>query len=85
MYGEENQLLASLCAMDAGSTLIHHFKTVDLAQGQILAEPLEQMHHVYFPYSGIISFLVPLPPAASPRGRSRSTIPGTLSPTTSWG
>jgi CRP-like cAMP-binding protein len=60
MYGEENQLLASLCAMDAGSTLIHHFKTVDIAQEQVLAEPLEQMHHVYFPYSGIVSFLVPL-------------------------
>jgi CRP-like cAMP-binding protein len=37
-----------------------HFEVVELRQGEVLAEPLEPMHRVYFPYSGIISYLVPL-------------------------
>ena len=37
-----------------------NLKIVELTQGQVLAEPLEPIRHVYFPYSGIISFLVPL-------------------------
>lgn len=37
-----------------------HLRTVELRQGQILAEPLARLNRVYFPYSGIISFSVPL-------------------------
>jgi CRP-like cAMP-binding protein len=34
--------------------------TADLQRGQVLAKPLEPMVQAYFPYSGVISFLVPL-------------------------
>jgi CRP-like cAMP-binding protein len=55
---DENHLLASLSAGGTRSQL--PFRTLELREGEVLAEALEPMHHVYFPYSGIISFLVPL-------------------------
>ena len=60
MDGQSNRLLASLFAAGTRSQLEPQFKIVELTQGQVLAEPLEPIRHVYFPYSGIISFLVPL-------------------------
>jgi CRP-like cAMP-binding protein len=60
MADEQNEMLASLLASGAQSRLQPHVKTVELQQGQVLAEPFEPMAQVYFPYSGAISFLVPL-------------------------
>jgi CRP-like cAMP-binding protein len=58
MPRENNYLLTALSGLGTPTPL--DLKTVDLEQGEVLAEPLEQMHRVYFPYSGIISFLIPL-------------------------
>src|SRR5262245_53395252 len=55
----ENELLAALLSA-AQSRLQPHVRTCPLQQGQVLAEPLEPMAQVYFPYSGVLSFLVPL-------------------------
>jgi CRP-like cAMP-binding protein len=55
---QANDLLASLLRAEPyrdGS-----FRVADLRRGQVIAEPMAQMSHVYFPYSGIISFSVPL-------------------------
>ena len=60
MADDQNELLASLLGSEARSRLQPHVKTARLQQGQVLAEPLEPMVQVYFPYSGAISFLVPL-------------------------
>ena len=60
MDAEANHILAALFAAGTRSQLQPHFRTVDLAPGKVLAEPLETIQHVYFPFSGIISFLVPL-------------------------
>jgi CRP-like cAMP-binding protein len=57
---DHNELLPSLFRSGAHSQLHGHVRTVHLQQGQVLAEPLEPMLQVYFPYSGAISFLVPL-------------------------
>jgi CRP-like cAMP-binding protein len=58
MLGENNYLLAALSTLGTRSQL--DVKAVELRQGEVLAEPLDRMHRVYFPHSGIISFLVPL-------------------------
>lgn len=61
MAENENALLSSLLkSVGAQSRLKPYLRTADLQQGQVLAEPLEPMDHVYFPYSGAVSFLVPL-------------------------
>ena len=65
MNPETNYLLASLFAAGTRSQLEPHFRSVELKKGQVLAEPLERMHRVYFPTSGIISFLVPLTDGSS--------------------
>lgn len=57
---DHNELLVALLASGAQSQLQPHVRTAHLHQGQVLAEPLEPMVQVYFPYSGVISFLVPL-------------------------
>jgi CRP-like cAMP-binding protein len=53
-----NHLLTSL--LKARPDQYSRLKTVELRRGQVLAEPLAQLNRVYFPYSGIISFSVPL-------------------------
>jgi CRP-like cAMP-binding protein len=53
---EKNYLLEALIA----SGTVPQLAVVELRQGEVLAEPLGKMNRVYFPYSGIISFLVPL-------------------------
>ena len=58
MTPDQNNLLASLFAGGARSRLEPYFKTVELQQGQVLAEPLTPIRHVYFPYSGVVSFSV---------------------------
>ena len=60
MADDQNELLAFLLASEAQPRLQPHIRTVHLAPGQVLAEPIEPITHVYFPYSGAISFLVPL-------------------------
>jgi CRP-like cAMP-binding protein len=57
---EANRLLASLMAAGTRSQLEPHFATAELTQGEVLAEPLELIRRVYFPFSGIVSFMVPL-------------------------
>jgi CRP-like cAMP-binding protein len=55
-----NRLLAALFAAGIRSQFDSLFRCVGLAQGEVLAEPLQRMRRVYFPFSGLISFLVPL-------------------------
>ena len=52
-----NQLLAMLPADDLAG-LTSHFTTVELRQGDVLAQPGEEIRRVYFPHSGIVSFMV---------------------------
>jgi CRP-like cAMP-binding protein len=53
----QNRLLNLLAAADL-ARLAPHFKIVELKPGQVLAEPDEVIKEVYFPHSGIISFVV---------------------------
>jgi CRP-like cAMP-binding protein len=53
----DNQLLAKLPTEDF-SALEPHLRTVELRTGQILAEPDQEITRVYFPHSGIVSFIV---------------------------
>jgi CRP-like cAMP-binding protein len=57
---DENELLTSLLGTGARARLEPHLRPARLQRGQVLAEPLKPMSQVYFPYSGLISFLVPL-------------------------
>jgi hypothetical protein len=57
--GSPNRLVASLSARD-GQLLWPHLKTVDLTRGEVLAQPQQNMRRVYFPHSGIVSFMVEL-------------------------
>jgi CRP-like cAMP-binding protein len=52
-----NKLLALLAPDDLAS-LEPHLKRVELQLGQVLAEACQPIHQVYFPHSGIISFVV---------------------------
>jgi CRP-like cAMP-binding protein len=56
---ENNQLLLSLPDADRAG-LNEHFKIIELRQGQVLAEPGDDMRRIYFPHSGIVSFMVEL-------------------------
>jgi hypothetical protein len=58
MSRKNNFLLAALRALGMSSQL--DVEAIELRRDEVLAEPLRQMQRVYFPYSGIISFLVPL-------------------------
>lgn len=53
----DNQLLAMLAADDFAA-LSKHFKTVELGQGEALALPGDEIRRIYFPHSGIVSFMV---------------------------
>src|SRR6266496_191573 len=55
--GYPNLLLASLSAKD-GQLLWPHLKTVELRYGEVLARSQEDIRRVYFPHSGIVSFMV---------------------------
>lgn len=52
----ENHLLATLPKRDF-QRLSRYLKPVTLTLGQVLFEPGDQIRHVYFPYSGVISLL----------------------------
>jgi CRP-like cAMP-binding protein len=52
-----NQLLAGLTLEDM-STLEQNLRTVELKQGDTLARPGDDIETIYFPHSGIVSFLV---------------------------
>jgi CRP-like cAMP-binding protein len=60
MEPESNRLLAALFAAGVRAQLDSFLRCVELAQGEVLAEPLQRIKRVYFPFSGLISFLVPL-------------------------
>jgi CRP-like cAMP-binding protein len=53
----DNQLLAMLPADDFAA-LSKDFKTIELRQGDSLALPGDEIRSVYFPHSGIVSFMV---------------------------
>ena len=53
----ENYLLSTLPAGDL-ATFSRHFRTVELQAGQILAQPGDDIRSIFFPHSGIISFMV---------------------------
>jgi CRP-like cAMP-binding protein len=56
---QSNQLLQLLSQADLAA-LNEHFATVELRSGKILAEPGDDIRTVYFPHSGIVSFVVEL-------------------------
>jgi hypothetical protein len=60
MDPESNHLLAALFAAGMRAQFDPLLRCVELAQGEVLAEPLQRIQRVYFPFSGLISFLVPL-------------------------
>lgn len=57
---ENNQLLAML-PVDDLVALERHLSIVDLRPGQTLARPGDDIRRVYFPHSGIVSFMVDTP------------------------
>ena len=52
----DNQLLACLPVRDL-SELAAHFRVVELRTGSVLARPRDKIRTVYFPLSGIVSFV----------------------------
>lgn len=54
-----NLLLQMLPAVDRAA-LNAHLKPAELTQGAVLAEPGDEIRNVYFPHSGIVSFMVGL-------------------------
>lgn len=54
-----NRLLEMLPESDSAA-LGAHMKTCELTQGTVLAEPGDEIRSVYFPHSGIVSFMVGL-------------------------
>ena len=54
---KDNQLLAMLDADDFAA-LNKHFRTIELRADELLARPDDEIRTVYFPHSGIVSFLV---------------------------
>lgn len=54
-----NRLLEMLTHSDRAA-LEARMKTVELTQGTVLAEPGDEIRNVYFPHSGIVSFMVGL-------------------------
>ena len=55
----DNRLLAMLPAADFAQ-LAKHLSTVELRRGETLALPDQKISRVYFPHSGIVSFIVEL-------------------------
>src|SRR4051794_40743738 len=55
----QNQLLAMLAPADF-ERLRPYLAVTNLEFGKVLAEPKQTIERVYFPHSGIISFVVPL-------------------------
>ena len=53
----DNHLLATLPADDLAA-LDGHFRTVELRDGDTLAKPGDEIRTIYFPHSGIVSFMV---------------------------
>ncbi len=54
---QHNHLLATLPADDLAA-LSGHFRTVELRVGDTLARPGDEIRTIYFPHSGIVSFMV---------------------------
>jgi CRP-like cAMP-binding protein len=52
-----NKLLSLLSPEDL-NLVAGHFRVVNIAHGQVLAEAHEAIEHAYFPHSGILSFVV---------------------------
>jgi CRP-like cAMP-binding protein len=60
----QNQLLAMLAPEDF-DRLRPHLAVTDLEQGKMIAEPRQIIEQVFFPHSGIISYVVPLTDGAA--------------------
>jgi CRP-like cAMP-binding protein len=56
---QSNQLLSLLSKADLAN-INEHVKTIELQQGAVLAEPGDDIGSIYFPHSGIVSFVVEL-------------------------
>jgi CRP-like cAMP-binding protein len=56
---DSNQLLRMLSASSLAA-LRQHLKSTELHKGDTLAEPGDEIRNVYFPHSGIVSFMVGL-------------------------
>lgn len=56
---QTNQLLQRVSSADL-ARLEEHFTTIELRAGHVIAEPGDEIRKVYFPHTGIISFLVNL-------------------------
>ncbi len=54
---QDNKLIAMLPSHDL-AVLSGHFNTIELRPGDTLAQPGDDIHIIYFPHSGIISFMV---------------------------
>jgi CRP-like cAMP-binding protein len=59
LHWKKNNLLALLQPQDL-ARLAPHLSVVKLDQGQVLAAPHQSIKHVYFPHSGIVSYVVSL-------------------------
>jgi CRP-like cAMP-binding protein len=56
---QTNQLLQMLSGTQL-SGLNEHFQSIELRDGEVLAEPGDDIGTAYFPHSGIVSFMVVL-------------------------
>jgi hypothetical protein len=64
-----NPLLQLLTDADLAG-LNEHFRSIELRQGEVLALPGDDIRKVYFPDSGIVSFMVALVDGPDRHGRS---------------
>jgi CRP-like cAMP-binding protein len=53
----ENKILATFGA-DSLARIRAHLRVVKITQGQVLAEAHQPLEHIYFPHSGIVSYVV---------------------------
>jgi hypothetical protein len=73
-HGRFNRFLATLPSHDF-SLLAPHLRTVPLERGTILHDVGEEIEHVYFPHSGMVSRWRPCQ-AETPWRRQRSGVQG---------
>src|SRR4051812_10746723 len=56
-FSEQNRFLSSLSEADVAA-LTPHLRAIDAEQGQILFQEGDKIERVYFPMSGVVSFIV---------------------------
>jgi CRP-like cAMP-binding protein len=60
MMAHSKNVLLSLLSAEDRQQLVPHLRTVEMRQGDVLAQTHERVEWVYFPHRGIISFVVEL-------------------------